>query len=118
MKRNNNEGNVNMILSAIGRLYQLGLNPDISQLYPRVSYPVRRGTQSISSLIKWDHLDNWFVAKYPNYFKPNNYRIVIDLKNDDAFYLDHRVDGKIIFPAMGLHSYDFGEFCLKLITNQ
>ena len=101
MKRNNNEGNVNMILSAIGRLYQLGLNPDISKLYPRVSYPVSRGTQSISSLIKWDHSDNWFVAKYPKYFKPNKYKIVIDVKNDDAFYLNHRIDGKIIFPAMG-----------------
>ena len=101
MKRNNNEGNVNMILWAIGRLYQLGLNPDICKLYPRVSYPVRRGTQSISSLIKWDQSDNWFVAKYPKYFKPNKYRILIDLKNDDAFYKDHRVDGKFIFPAMG-----------------
>src|SRR5699024_1795329 len=40
MKRNNNEGNLNMFFSAVGKLFNLGLNPDLSQLYPAVNYPV------------------------------------------------------------------------------
>ena len=101
MKRNNNGRNVDIILSAIGRLYQLGHNPDISKLYPRVSYPVSRGTQSISSLIKWDHSDKWFVTKYPDYFKPNKFKIVLELNKENQFYLDHRIDDRILFPATG-----------------
>ena len=68
MNGNNSSVNVEMILSAIGRLYQLGLNPNISRLYPPVSYAVSRGTQSLSPLIQWDHSDDWFVPQYPHYF--------------------------------------------------
>ena len=94
-----------MILSSIGHLYQLGFNPDISKLYPQVSYPVSRGTPSLSPLIKWDHSDDWFVPLYPDYFNPSNsseYRVTIDLdRSEDAFYCDHCFDGQIIFPGTG-----------------
>ena len=54
MKRTETD-NMDFFLSSIGRLYTLGINPDIENLYPKVEFPVSRGTQSLGSLIKWDH---------------------------------------------------------------
>lgn len=105
MKRNNSSGNLSMLLAAIGRLYQLGLNPNINKLYPRVSYPVSRGTQSIGSLIKWDHTMDWFVPLYPDHYNPADipeHRFIFDLsRSEHKFYCGHRVDGRILFPTTG-----------------
>jgi fatty acid synthase, animal type len=97
--------NLAFILSSIGRLYTLGLNPDIENLYPPIEWPVSRGTQSISSLIKWDHERNFLVKKYPEY---HNFGTASDftmkfslIEADWSFLRDHAVDGRVIFPATG-----------------
>lgn len=46
------------------RLYNAGLQPQIQNLYPGVSYPVSRGTPMIQSLIEWDHSTQWAVAEF------------------------------------------------------
>lgn len=46
-------------LTSIGKIYNTGVNPQVQELYPKVQYPVSVGTPSISSLIKWDHSDEW-----------------------------------------------------------
>ena len=105
MKRNNNAGNLDMILSAVGKLYQLGLNPRVDKLYPKVTYPVSRGTQSISPLIRWDHSQNWLVTLYPEYFNPSSssdYTVKVDLQEKaDEYYAGHCIDGRVLFPATG-----------------
>ena len=105
MKRNDNDHNLETFISSIGQLYQLGINPSIENLYPKVEWPVARGTQSISSLMKWDHTDSYFVKKYPEFhFKPTVSDLVFDLAlddPDDLFLQDHVIDGKMIFPATG-----------------
>lgn len=94
-----------LFLSAIGQLYQLGLNPRVDRLYPRVQYPVSRNTQSISSLIRWDHSDNWLVTQYPEYYNPgrnSEYAFKVDLKQKAfEFYADHCIDGQLLLPATG-----------------
>ena len=105
MKRKNDQHNLQFFLSSIGKLYQLGLNPSIERLYPKVEWPVARGTQSISSLIKWDHNESYFVKKFPEYFFPATssdmiYEFSLD-DPDDIFLQDHVIDGKVIFPATG-----------------
>ena len=105
MKRNNNSGNLDMLLSAVGKLYELGLNPKIEKLYPKVSYPVPRGTQSISPLVRWDHSQNWLVTLYPEYFNPSSssdYTVKVDLQEKaDEYYSGHCIDGRVLFPATG-----------------
>ena len=105
MKRNNNQQNLEMFISSLGKLYQLGINPSIEKLYPKVEWPVARGTQSISSLIKWDHSESYLVKKYPQYYFPSTasdmtFEFSLD-DPDDAFLQDHVIDGNIIFPATG-----------------
>ncbi|KAI1291794.1 Fatty acid synthase [Halotydeus destructor] len=105
MKRKNNDNAMDFLLQAIGKLYQLGLNPAIENLYPRVEYPVPKGTQSLSSLIKWDHSESWLVTKYPEYFNPNSssdHVIAVDItSNEDDYLNDYCVDGQIVYPTAG-----------------
>jgi fatty acid synthase len=53
------DANLKNLLSGIGKLYEIGFNPQIKKLYPEVQYPVSRGTPFISPLIKWDHSKKW-----------------------------------------------------------
>ena len=104
LKRNSHE-NLDIFLNAIGKMYQLGVNPAIERLYPKVEWPVARGTQSISSLIKWDHSETYFIKKYPEYYFPATssdmtFRFSFE-NDDDTFLKDHCVEGKVIFPAAG-----------------
>lgn len=46
------------------RLYNAGLQPQIQNLYPAVSYPVARGTPMIQSLVEWNHSTKWTVAEF------------------------------------------------------
>lgn len=105
MKRGNNEGNLGMLFSAIGKLYTLGMNPDLSKLYSAVNYPVSRSIQPLSSLVKWDHSQNWLVTLYPEFFNPNSvsdYTVKIDLQDkNSAYYAGHCIDGRVLFPATG-----------------
>lgn len=38
-------------------MYASGLNPKIEEIYPKVSFPVGRGTPSIHSLPIWEHVE-------------------------------------------------------------
>src|SRR5699024_8552644 len=91
--------------SAVGKLFNLGLNPDLSQLYPAVNYPVSRSFQPLSSLVKWDHSQNWLVTLYPELFNTNSvsdYTVKVDLQDkESAFYSGHCIDGRVLFPATG-----------------
>lgn len=105
MKRNNNDGNMEMLFSAIGTLYQLGFHPSIERLYPKVEFPVARGTQSLSPLVKWDHSQSWLVTMYPEYFNPSSnadFTVKCDINEaEDEYIADHCVDGRVLFPATG-----------------
>lgn len=43
----------------IKRMYINGMNPNIEAFYPKVTYPVSRGTHSLHSLFPWDHSEQW-----------------------------------------------------------
>nr|XP_018903541.1 PREDICTED: fatty acid synthase-like [Bemisia tabaci] len=43
------------LLEAIGRLHILGLEPNVSALYPPVIYPVPSSTPTLQPFVTWDH---------------------------------------------------------------
>lgn len=59
LTRRGHPDNLELLLGALGKMYNVGLQPQISNLYPKIQYPVGRGTPSISSLVKWDHSTDW-----------------------------------------------------------
>ncbi|XP_043491574.1 fatty acid synthase-like [Polistes fuscatus] len=59
LTKRGHKDNAILLLSTLGKLYNLGIPLAIGNLYPRVSYPVSKGTPSISSLIRWEHSIDW-----------------------------------------------------------
>ncbi|XP_054160823.1 fatty acid synthase-like [Oppia nitens] len=120
MKKDSNDTNLDLFLSGLAKLYELGLNPSIDKLYPPVEWPVARNTQSIGSLIRWDHSKQYFCKKYPDFYArttASDMNVAVNIQMpEDCYYADHAVDGNIIFPATGyimLVWRHFASYCGK-----
>ena len=103
MKPHSKESPITDLLSVLGSIYSSGNNVSIEKLYPKVEYPVPRGTLSISPLIKWQHKKSLTVTKYPEYFAVvrgvTSYDI--DLMQSSFQYLSgHIIDGRNLCPAV------------------
>ncbi|KAL3275414.1 hypothetical protein HHI36_020177 [Cryptolaemus montrouzieri] len=102
MKRDHKD-NQNFLLSAIGKIYAAGGQPNFSKMYPSVSYPVGRGTPMLASSVKWDHSTEWTVANFSGKGSKSGELVVdVDLSKDvDQYLAGHTIDGRILFPATG-----------------
>ncbi|GFR04445.1 fatty acid synthase, partial [Trichonephila clavata] len=92
------------VLSCIGRLYILGLNPDVEKLYPEVQFPVPKSTPMISPLIKWDHSKSWPVPRWDERLGPSEIIFDVDVTSEESpekYLLDHFIDGRYLYPACG-----------------
>lgn len=89
------------LLTALGRLYGAGALPHVALLYPPERWPVPRGTPGIASHIKWNHDEEWAVAKFDTPCFPGIiYKY--DLSTAEASFLaGHNIDGRVLFPAAG-----------------
>ncbi|XP_046739716.1 fatty acid synthase-like [Diprion similis] len=99
-----NDDNVNVLLDAIGKMYEIGLSPKFSNLYPHVRYPVSRGTPMISPLIRWEHSENWYVARMQKQDKldKGEININVNLLDDEFEWMSgHIIDGRNLVPATG-----------------
>ncbi|XP_018577082.1 fatty acid synthase-like isoform X2 [Anoplophora glabripennis] len=89
------------LLECLGRLYELGYNPQISRLYPSVDFPVSRGTRMVSPYVKWNHKRDRDVSQFdPKNNGANNYRIQV-ADQQWAYVTGHVINGKNLFPASG-----------------
>lgn len=99
-----NPDNLNLFLSNIGKVYNAGQQPKVSNFYPQIKYPVARGTPMIASMIKWDHSNEWSVANFSGKGSGRSGESVIEVdlsKENDSFIAGHCIDGRILFPATG-----------------
>ncbi|XP_070515445.1 fatty acid synthase-like isoform X3 [Cardiocondyla obscurior] len=104
----NENNSVEKFLESIGKLYNVGLQPQIANLYPKIQFPVSRGTPMISHLIRWDHSKNVFVLRHSGRMKITSRERTMEIDaNDDEFMylLNHVVNNKNLFPAMGYLFY-------------
>ncbi|KAJ9600111.1 hypothetical protein L9F63_009587 [Diploptera punctata] len=98
------EDNVCMILTSLGRLFELGLQLQLTQLYPPVQYPVSRGTPMISPLVRWIHSQDWYVPLYESVqnIMGGETSVKINIQEEENEHLSgHVIDGRNLFPAMG-----------------
>ncbi|GFT94632.1 fatty acid synthase [Trichonephila clavipes] len=98
MKRNE-VNNVDFLMELLGKLYNEGVDPKIERLYPPVKFPVPRGIPSISDLIKWNHSQSYIVPKYTA--ETSEFSMEFKFDKEDAYILDHKIDGRSLFPATG-----------------
>lgn len=92
----NHADNMAYFMTSMGKIYVAGAQPKLSVFYPKVEYPVGRGTPTISSFIEWDHSENWMVAKFDSKSKFTGENVIdIDISAEkDAYIADH-VIGKL-----------------------
>lgn len=90
------------LLQSLGKIHQHGVNMDIRQIYPKIQFPVSRGTAMISPLIKWNHSENHFVPIYDPMTHSDKRSIFISLNDLKYNYMKgHQLDGRVIVPATG-----------------
>ncbi|XP_077526187.1 fatty acid synthase-like isoform X1 [Haemaphysalis longicornis] len=102
MKRDSD--NSTLFLSTLGELHTLGVQLDLSSLYPPVAWPVPRGTPSIAHYVSWDHSQNWNVIEWKdlvNIAKASEEVVEVDLKANegDAHLAERELNGQVLFPA-------------------
>ncbi|XP_049273436.1 fatty acid synthase-like [Rhipicephalus sanguineus] len=101
-----NVDNLAFFLNTLGKLHTLGVQLDLTSLYPTVTWPVPRGTPSISHLVSWDHTEKWTVVKwsdFPGSSQMSEEVVEVDLEANegDAYLAGHQLDGRVLFPATG-----------------
>lgn len=83
------------------RMYLAGMDLSIANIYPRIQYPVGRGTHSLASLVHWNHTEMWRTGLED---KLHSLFSIIDLQvtlNSEEFRecVGHQLDDDIILPC-------------------
>ncbi|XP_065203846.1 fatty acid synthase-like [Planococcus citri] len=88
---------LNFLLSSIGKLYVVGLQPDVNAIYPAVEYPVAKGTPSLATLATWNHENDWELNVYPDTSKIKP--LEISLRDQKwRFLTGYKIQNKILVP--------------------
>ncbi|XP_011684681.1 PREDICTED: fatty acid synthase-like [Wasmannia auropunctata] len=98
------EQNNNIIFQGIGKLYNCGLQPQVANLYPSITFPVSRGTPMISPSIRWDHSEDWFILtdEQRKVIKSRERYVEILIDDEEYEYMSgHVIDGRNLLPATG-----------------
>ncbi|KAL1424458.1 hypothetical protein MTO96_020242 [Rhipicephalus appendiculatus] len=95
-----------IFLSSLGKLHNLGVQMNLSPLYPTVSWPVPRGTPNIAHLVSWNHSQSWTVVNwkdFPSSSQESEEIVEVDVESNEAdrFLSGHVADGRLLFPASG-----------------
>ncbi|CRK99510.1 CLUMA_CG012829, isoform A [Clunio marinus] len=104
LTRRGHKRNDELFFDAIGKIYTNGFEFDLQAVYPKVDFPVSRGTPMISPKIKWDHRDDWFVSNYLNTQKEKSAERFVEINISDhkfTYIAGHSIDGRCLFPATG-----------------
>nr|XP_050849364.1 fatty acid synthase-like isoform X2 [Vespula vulgaris] len=100
LTRRGHEDNTSLLLTSLGKLYNLGYLITPGKLYPRVPYPVSNGTPSISPLFGWEHSVDWYTNFYEDKNELNREQTIkINLTSPEYNFLkDFRIGGDVILP--------------------
>ena len=91
------------------RCFIEGMKFNPMKIFQPVTFPVGRGTNMIGSLVKWNHDESWAVPRQDQFLASGTGNestciIKIDASNleaKDYFLLDHKIDGRVLYPATG-----------------
>lgn len=87
----------NNFFSKLAKIYMKGFDLDLMKLYPPISFPVSRGTPSISSKIKWNHYKDWYVCQEADLTESQSGENEYMIQTKDPKYesiTGHVIDGK------------------------
>ncbi|XP_059048240.1 fatty acid synthase-like [Achroia grisella] len=104
LTQRNHDDNVQVLFTALGKLYESGLNPQLANIYPHVKFPVSRGTPMLSHLVEWEHSEDWYVTSYKaqEKMKSGERTVKMSIADEDSEYMaGHVVDSRNLYPATG-----------------
>ena len=108
MMKRDHKDNLEYLLSNLGKFFVAGGSLNPLGLHAPVAFPVSRGTPSVSSMVKWDHSQQWAVPSLQE-FKSGGADgkagcvLEVDASPDseDHYLVGHKIDGRVLFPATG-----------------
>lgn len=103
--------------SLLFRLYTSGLRVPIQKIYPKVDFPVSRGTGMISPLVRWEHSEDWFVTKFELQRSAKSGERIVNMSLNDQdydFIVGHTIDGAFEHQTVKVNANSDEIFALKL----
>lgn len=93
-------------LTSLGKLHAHGVPLQLEPLFPRVPWPVPRGTPNVAHLVSWDHSQSWSVVTYNDFSTSAQVseevaEFDLEAGENDAYLAGHQIDGRVLFPATG-----------------
>ncbi|XP_060836307.1 fatty acid synthase-like [Rhopalosiphum padi] len=102
---------VRFLLTAIGKMYCNGLNPNIEMLYNPVSYPVSSGTPPLHTLLSWNHEEIWPAIDVTILIKKNKGERLISLSpSTNSSVEEYEIHGRHVLPLSALLFYTWESF--------
>ena len=99
LTKRGSKNNDEFLISALGKIYTAGFDLNLPALFPKVDFPVTRGTPMISPNIKWDHSQDHYIVRYEvdDINGSAERRVMINLAESDYdFIVGHQIDGKFL----------------------
>ncbi|KAK9878926.1 hypothetical protein WA026_003749 [Henosepilachna vigintioctopunctata] len=93
---------VEFLFNSLGKLYLAGLDMTIQNLYPKIEFPVSRGTPSLANLAHWEHSETWRTGLEDkiNSLLYGVRNIDVSLNNEEfREFVGHQLDDEVILPS-------------------
>lgn len=88
-------------LCNVGKLYELGFQPQVYKLYPRNNYPVSAGTDMLGHLLKWKHKPiNMIRWAKDVVFQAERVDVINAVNKDHAYIRGHMIDSNAIHTVL------------------
>ncbi|KAG0424800.1 hypothetical protein HPB47_027992 [Ixodes persulcatus] len=94
-------------LTSLGKLHSHGVPLQLEPLFPRVPWPVPRGTPNVAHLVSWDHSQSWSVVTYndfPTSVQVSEDGVEFELKaagENDGYLAANEIDGRSLAKRSG-----------------
>ncbi|KAJ2940724.1 hypothetical protein O0L34_g14835 [Tuta absoluta] len=111
LTRRGHSNPLEFLFKAFGKLYEMGYNLRVSEMYPKIQYPVSSETSPLSHLVEWYHEDDWLLhtSTYTRQDKKNiscSRNLAISIEDDDfKFLAGHVREGRNILPEAAVLVY-------------
>ncbi|GJQ69352.1 hypothetical protein Trydic_g6479 [Trypoxylus dichotomus] len=95
-----NKNAVQFLMNAIGKMYNVGIDVDLSAIYPPIEFPISRGTSSLTPLVHWEHSEKWRIGveeKTTYMFSVKDIHVMLN-SEQYRYCAGHELDDNCVFP--------------------